>query len=143
MAVHPPVAGPYDRELQLYRRLGVPRFRKLVLLYARLRHRKTGGRNPAYHLCGLTPAAAEAFLPQLRKNTALHLQSLFLLALYWVLSSLGGIFWPWMVPLSVFLLWLNGSCLLLQRYHWLRIRILLEKHRQRSETPGEIPARSR
>ena len=118
----------FSAELQLYRWLGVPQFRKLILAYARLRHCRRGGRNPNYHLKGLTMTDVEAFLPQLRRNVKLHILSLMLLALFWAAAAYENISCPEAIPITLFLLWLNIWCLMLQRYHYLRIRQLQEKH---------------
>ena len=123
-------AAPMDLtalELQVYRILGIPRFRKLVLQYEKLRHRRRGGRNPNYHLQGLSMAQVDAFLPRLRRNVRFHCTSLALLGLFWILVFYRGISCPEAVPLTVFLLWLNLWCLMLQRYHFLRIRLLQKK----------------
>lgn len=118
-------------ELRIYRLLGVPRFRKLILGYARVRHFRRGGRNPNYHLQRLSMEGAEAFLPRLRRNVRLHLFSLAMVALYWAVAAYNGISWPGEIPMTLFLLWLNIRCLLLQRWHWVRIRLLQEKHGNR------------
>lgn len=117
------------RELRIYRMLGVPRFRKLILGYARVRHARRGGRNPRYHLRQYSMDAVREFLPRLRHNVRLHLYSLAMVGLYWAAAAWGGLSFPGEILLTGFLLWLNIGCLLLQRWHYVRILLLQEKQK--------------
>ena len=70
----------------------------------------------------------DAYDSQNEKSRKLHILSLVLLALFWAAAAYENISCPEAIPITLFLLWLNIWCLMLQRYHYLRIRQLQEKH---------------
>lgn len=127
------ISRQYRAELKLYRFLGIPRFRKLLMAWARLRHRRRGGRNPRYHLQTLSLSGAEGFLKESRRFTRLHVTSLVFLVLAWLGLVVLGESPLWMHLLTALLLWLNLGCLLLQRQHYVRVQLLREKNRSREK----------
>lgn len=115
-------------ELRLYRMLGVLPFRKFLFGVERLRHWKDGGKNKNYHMGKSSVGEAGRFEGYLLYNTFLHVVSLLLLAVFFVLKPIRYPGWhPWEIALYVLCL-LNIWCIMLQRYNQLRIRQLRLRH---------------
>jgi len=117
-------------EVRFLECVGVRLFRGGIFALERLRHRKDGGRNRNYHLWRMTAGSAAAFEGYLLYHTLLHLTAMVLLAVPAALlhSRAGGLHWADVLLVLLFLL--NLYCLLLQRYTFLRIRMVLRRREQ-------------
>lgn len=107
-------------EMRLYEILGVKLFRKVVLLFERIRHFKDGGHNENYHPRNTENHTLRCFSGYLIYNTMFHIVSLMLVAIYFTatrcLSMKNIVIDCIMVGVTV----VDVYCIMLQRYIYLR-----------------------
>lgn len=106
----------------VYKCLGIPQFKRIVLSLEKLRHRKDGLRNRNYHPQNLSVIALENYYWYLIYNSFLHVISLFVSGLYFVFIQI----WEIHFVVVDFLIWIlvvfNVYCIILQRYNILKLR---------------------
>ena len=115
-------------ELKVYHVLGITQFRKLILWFEKIKHRKDNGKNENYHPSGLSVIALERYTGFLLYNAFLHITSLVFTALYFVLSAAVG--WRSTFPAwyAAFLSAFNVYCIMLQRANYLKIKEVRGKY---------------
>ena len=92
-----------------------------------LKHRKDGKRNANYHLKGMSVSSLRDYFGHIRHNTIRHLESLAVVALYFVVTRLSGNIWLIADIAMYALIVFNLYCIMLQRYTYIRIQKLLER----------------
>ncbi len=134
MGVSPRNAKSNMTERKIYEILGVRLFRKVVMAFERLRHKKDGGTNSNYHPKNSSLSSARAFRWYVIYNSIFHIISLVLSAVYFVITRVScEIFLAADILVSLIIVF-NGYCLMLQRYTWLALTehiALLERRRER------------
>lgn len=134
MGVSPRNAKSNMTERKIYEILGVRLFRKAVMAFERLRHKKDGGTNSNYHPKNSSLSSARAFRWYVIYNSIFHVISLVLSAVYFVITRVScEIFLAADILVSVVIVF-NLFCLMLQRYTWLALTehiALLERRRER------------
>ncbi len=134
MGVSPKNAKSNMTERKIYELLGIRAFRKAIMSFERLRHKKDGRRNANYHLKNHSLSAARSFRWYVIYNSIFHVLSLLLAAVYFVITRVfGEIFLAADIVISVLIVF-NVYCLMLQRYTWIRLKEhikLLERRRNR------------
>lgn len=109
-------------EMRVYELLGIRLFRRLVFLVERIRHCKDGGRNENYHVQDTSRTALIRFSGYLWYNAMFHVISLLLTAVYVVLSRCFSAVNLAVDMVMILVAVLNGYCLMLQRYIYLKVR---------------------
>lgn len=109
-------------ELGVYRLLGVNQFRKVILIFEKLRHLKDNRKNENYHPSHFDVLALEQYNGFILYNAFLHGVSLAFAGAYFILTLTFGVrnivADVFMVVLSL----LNIYCIVLQRANHLRIK---------------------
>lgn len=112
-------------ELLFLERIGILRFRQLLLLWEAFFHRRDGRKNANYHLDGSSFEDIEGFRDYILYHVFLHLTGLTAVVLYAVcrlfLFPPSFFLFLWDLPMAALGL-LHLYCLLLQRYTVLRLR---------------------
>lgn len=114
-------------EISFYRHIGVLLFKKIVLRCEELLHIKRGYRLTNYHPEKMTMEGIRNFYWQLAYNCTLHITSIVLSLLYFVIAFVGNIR---IVPVNIIVLVMivfNLYCIFLQRYTYLRMQEMLIK----------------
>lgn len=118
-------------ELQMYRLLGVNWFRKLILIFEKIRHFKDKQKNENYHPSNFDVFSLERYNGFLIYNTFLHCVSLLFTVLYAVLSITIAFRNVFMDLSIVFLTLLNLYCIMLQRTNYLKLKEYKNKYFKR------------
>ncbi len=133
MGVSPRNAKSNMTERKIYEILGVRLFRKAVMAFERLRHKKDGGTNSNYHPKNSSLSSSRAFRWYVIYNSIFHVISLVFSAVYFVITRVScEIFLAADILVSVVIVF-NLFCLMLQRYTWLALTehiALLERRRE-------------
>lgn len=118
-------------ELNIYKRLGVPYFKRAILWLEKKKHRKDKQKNENYHTGALSVFSLEKYVGYTIYNSLLHCASLLLVFVYFGLTCVFGIrIMAFDIIISV-LLMLNIYCIMLQRFNQLRIRDSCNKYYMR------------
>ncbi len=119
----------YVIEMRLYELLGIKLFRKIVLLFERIRHVGNGRQNENYHPQDKSTDTLSRFSGYLIYNSMFHVVSLILVAVYFaatrILNVESVLFDVVMIVVSA----VDVYCLMLQRYIYIRFRRQLNKRR--------------
>lgn len=117
-----------EKELKLWRILGIVYFRKLVMAVEKWLHRNDKCYNSNYHIKGYSCEALVKFYPFLCYNAFVHLLSNFFVIIYIIFRVLGfgGVVCIDIAAFFIFIL--NTYCIILQRYNYLMIYCLKEKY---------------
>lgn len=118
-------------ELRVYRLLGVNQFRKAILLFEKIKHRKDNRKNENYHPSSFDVFALEQYNGFLLYNAFLHIVSLLFTVVYAVLSTTID-FRNVVLDLGMIVLTLlNVYCIILQRANYLMLKELRYKYYKR------------
>ena len=118
-------------ELQMYRLLGVNQFRKLILIFEKIRHFKDKQKNENYHPSNFDVFSLERYNGFIIYNTFLHCVSLIFTVLYAVLLTTIAFHNVFMDLSIVFLTLLNLYCIMLQRTNYLKLKDHTNKYFKR------------
>lgn len=109
-------------ELRVYRLLGVNQFRKVILLFEKVKHRRDNRKNENYHPSNFDVFSLEQYNGFLLYNAFLHIVSLLFTVVYAVLSTAiefrNVVFDLGMILLTL----LNVYCIILQRANYLKLK---------------------
>ena len=123
-----------EGELRILKALGILLFKKCILTLERMIHQKDGGRNRNYHPSSLTKKGIERYKWYLVYNSLLHCMSI---AMTFVLFAVVAIrkeeHAVIYVVLGILLMLFNIWCLLLQRYNYVKLRLLLVRRQEARE----------
>lgn len=123
----------HETERKIYELLGVKRFRRLVLLLERTKHRKDRLTNKNYHLSSNNIYAVKRYTGYMLFNSVCHIISLIMVIFYFYIVNGFGIgikILDWfMCILSV----LNIYCIMLQRYTYIKVMPLINAHAKKRE----------
>lgn len=114
-------------EILFYKFIGVLLFKKIVLCCEEILHINRGYRLMNYHPEKMTTEGIKNFYWQLAYNCTLHITSIALSLLYFVIAFIGNIR---IVPFNIIeliMIVFNLYCIFLQRYTYLRIQEMLIK----------------
>lgn len=114
-------------ELLFYKYIGVLQFKKIVLRCEEVLHINHGYRLINYHPERMTVEGINNFLWHLIYNCTLHITSIVLSLLYYLIAYLGNIRvapLDWIVFVMIIF---NLYCIFLQRYTYLKMKQLLKK----------------
>lgn len=118
-------------ELRLYRLLGVHQFRKAILWFEKIKHRKDNRKNENYHPSSFDVFALERYNGFLLYNAFLHVVSLIFTTVYVILSTAiefrNILFDLCMIVLTLF----NVYCIILQRNNYLKLKEYRTKYYNR------------
>lgn len=115
--------GKFNRmELRIYELLGIKLFRKAILLFERIKHRKDGGQNENYHLRGVSASSLNSFSGYLLYNSMLHIVSMLFVLVYFVITWSLQLDYIWIDILMYVVAAFNLYCIMLQRYIYLKIK---------------------
>lgn len=120
-------------EVFVYKCLGIPQFKKIVLLLEKLRHRKDGLRNRNYHPQNLSGIALENYYWYLIFNSFLHVISLFVSGLYFVFIQIWEIHFVVIDSFVWVLVVFNVYCIILQRYNILKLRNTYRHYQEKQD----------
>lgn len=109
-------------ELQFYEIIGIARFKKVILLMERIRHRKDHLFNKNYHIQGFSVSAISKFEGYLLYNVVLHCVSIGFILLYIAIAFCFDVHSIVLDGVMTFLFFFNLYCIVLQRYHYLKMR---------------------
>lgn len=128
-------------EMRVYERLGIKRFKRLVLSLEKRRHQKDGGRNVNYHIERFSLRGLYAFCGYLLYHAVVHTVGILVAALCCMLP----LFFPHTAVFAVLggvCILGNVYCLLLQRYTYLKLAMQIQKRekKQRQKTARWVQA---
>ena len=113
-----------ELELRIYKSIGVPQFRDLLFRIEKVRRHQSGELNHNYHLKTTSWKSIQIYVAYLIYNSLIHVIALFMalicIALTVIYDSKLYVVYAILACLVFFNIW----CLLLQRYNYLRIKIL-------------------
>lgn len=128
-----------NTEKRVYEFLGIRVFRRFVMQFEKLRHRKDKLHNINYHPGNMSMSSIRSFSGYLIYNVSCHVFSLIFVFLYFVITKIVGakfiIIDILMIVLSVF----NCYCIMLQRYTFIKMNAVLQKrenHRDKAILAG-------
>lgn len=120
-------------ESKVYEILGVKQFRKLVLSFEAIKHRKDGLLNENYHIKGNALHSLESFSGYLVFNALFHVASLMLATAYYVIKFLFHAHYEWIdIPMFILVI-VNLYCIMLQRYIYVKISLHINKANKKKE----------
>lgn len=109
-------------ETTIYEVLGIKFFKKVILLFERIKHAKDGGKNENYHPHDTSCTTLRRFSGYLIFNSLFHAVSLLLVAIYFTVTRIllinNIVVDILMIVVAVF----DIYCLMLQRYIYLRFQ---------------------
>lgn len=120
-------------ELIIYQRLGVKKFRQLVLYLEKRKHRKDQGKNSNYHIYRMTPAGIQRHFAFLSYNSLIHIISILILLLQFLLKILFKTHFTFVDVILLLFIAANIYCIMLQRFNALRMRRFLQICRKRQK----------
>ena len=134
--------GKFNRiELRIYETLGVKLFRKVILLFEKIKHHKDGGQNVNYHLRGASINALNSFSGYLLYNTMFHIVSMLFVLLYFIITRSMQYDYLWIDIIMYVTVAFNLYCIMLQRYIHLKIKShickMVTKREQRIQTASD------
>ena len=113
-----------EAELKIYKSLCVPQFRDLLLKIEGFRHRKNGELNHNYHLETVSWESVQVYVAYLTYNSLIHIIALSITLVCFAVTILYFSNWYAAYAILACLFLFNIWCILLQRYNFLRIKIL-------------------
>lgn len=117
-------------EMRLYELLGIKLFRKVILLFERIKHIGDGGQNENYHPQDMSCSTLRRFSGYLIYNSLFHAISLMLIAIYFATTRIVAIENIVIDVVMVVVVILDAYCLMLQRYIYLRFLQHINKKQQ-------------
>lgn len=125
-------------ELTLYRILGADRFRKGILVFERLKHRRDKGKNENYHPSALTVKALKKYSGFMVYNALVHFISLLFVMVYVLLAAVTGVHNAVVDVIMTVMLFIDVYCIILQRANFLRIKAYLCRYIQRYSAKAKL-----
>lgn len=117
-------------EIKIYSLLGIAKFRKAVLWFERLKHRKDCGQNENYHPQDTSRTTLRRFSGYLIYNSIFHIVSLLLIAIYFIVTRSLIIENTVVDIIMVVVVVFDAYCLMLQRYIYLKFQHHIAKKQQ-------------
>lgn len=117
-------------EIKIYSLLGIAKFRKVVLWFERLKHRKDCGQNENYHPQDTSCTTLRRFSGYLIYNSLFHVVSLLLIAIYFIVTRSIIVENTVVDIIMVVVVVFDVYCLMLQRYIYLRFQHHIAKKQQ-------------
>lgn len=121
-------------ETRLYEFLGIKLFKKIILLFERVRHLHDNKQNENYHIHSTSVSALRRFSGYLIYNSIFHIASLFLIAVYFTMTRCFFIKNFVFDIIAIIVIVLNLYCLIMQRYTYIKIKKQICKKQQRNLT---------
>lgn len=123
----------HETERKIYELLGVKSFRRLVLLFERIKHRNDRLINKNYHLSRNDINAVKRFTGYMLFNTVCHIISLIMVIFYFLFEIGFGIGFKILDWFMCILSVLNIYCIMLQRYTYIKVMPLINAHAKKRE----------
>ncbi len=120
-------------ELKLYELMGIKFFKRVILRFEAIKHFKDSGKNSNYHIRGTSSISLDSSFAFFIYNSIFHFTSILLIFLYFAISQ-AVLFNSLAINIGMVILFiLNVYCIILQRYNYLRLKLILEKRAKRNE----------
>lgn len=125
-------------ELHVYEILGIKLFRRIILRFERIRHRKDCNQNENYHPKSISASSFVRFSGYLFYNATLHIVSILLSAVYFAITWSLQFNHLWLdVPMYI-LVAFNLYCIMLQRYIYLRLKFHVNRAAAKRENRIQV-----
>lgn len=115
-------------EMKIYEFLGVTLFRRVILAFERIKHHCDNKKNINYHLKDHSLVSMQSFSGYLLYNSFWHIVSLLFAVVFLVEASFAGFRFLLSDLAMIVVTIINIYCIMLQRYIYLRLRVLTAKH---------------
>lgn len=110
-------------KIKIYEIIGIKWFKNFLLLIESIKHKN----NVNYHFANISITSCKKFSGYLIYNTFIHLLSLLIVLVCAFLSIYLKMYYFWIEILFVLLFLFNVYCILLQRYTYLKILLVVNK----------------